>query len=60
MLSALKAGFRGIDTACQPKHYNEKGVGEGVADFLSSTGISRQELFLQTKFTALKVSSHLY
>jgi diketogulonate reductase-like aldo/keto reductase len=25
--SALKLGFRGIDTACQPKHYNEHGVG---------------------------------
>jgi len=24
---ALKCGFRGIDTACQPKHYNEPGVG---------------------------------
>lgn len=24
---ALKLGFRGIDTACQPKHYNEPGVG---------------------------------
>lgn len=24
---ALRAGFRGIDTACQPKHYNEAGVG---------------------------------
>jgi hypothetical protein len=24
---ALQQGFRGIDTACQPKHYNEAGVG---------------------------------
>lgn len=28
---ALRKGFRGIDTACQPKHYNEKGVGDGIA-----------------------------
>ena len=28
---ALRTGFRGIDTACQPKHYNEPGVGEGIA-----------------------------
>jgi diketogulonate reductase-like aldo/keto reductase len=27
---AIKAGFRAIDTACQPKHYNEAGVGEGI------------------------------
>ena len=26
---AVKAGFRFIDTACQPKHYNEPGVGNG-------------------------------
>ena len=28
---AISLGFRGVDTACQPKHYNEAGVGEGVA-----------------------------
>ena len=26
---AVHAGFRFIDTACQPKHYNEAGVGDG-------------------------------
>jgi diketogulonate reductase-like aldo/keto reductase len=53
---ALEAGFRGIDTACQPKHYHEPGVGDGVAAFLSSPaahGCTRQQLFLQTKFTSL-------
>ena len=29
--TAIRAGFRAVDTACQPKHYNEKGVGEGLA-----------------------------
>src|SRR5437764_13948836 len=29
--SALRQGFRGIDTACQPKHYEEPGVGAGIA-----------------------------
>jgi diketogulonate reductase-like aldo/keto reductase len=24
---AIRSGFRAIDTACQPKHYNEAGVG---------------------------------
>ena len=46
---ALVAGFRGIDTACQPRHYHEPGVGEGVA----ASGVPRSELFLQTKFTPL-------
>jgi diketogulonate reductase-like aldo/keto reductase len=49
---AIRIGFRGIDTACQPKHYNEAGVGEGVAACLRS-GIDRAELYLQSKFTPL-------
>ncbi len=44
---ALEAGFRGIDTACQPRHYHEAGVGEAVR----ACGIPRSELYLQTKFT---------
>lgn len=31
VLEALKQGFRGIDTACQPKHYSEDLVGAAVA-----------------------------
>lgn len=50
--TAIRAGFRGIDTACQPKHYHEKGVGEGIAACLAD-GITRRDLFLQTKFTSL-------
>lgn len=44
---ALRAGYRGIDTANQRKHYHEAAVGEGIAD----AGVPRAELFLQTKFT---------
>lgn len=44
---ALKHGFRAIDTACQPRHYNEEQVGEAV----SKSNIPREDLFLQTKFT---------
>jgi diketogulonate reductase-like aldo/keto reductase len=39
-----------IDTACQPKHYNETGVGEALYR-LASDGIKRESLFIQTKFT---------
>jgi len=49
---ALKNGFRGIDTACQPKHYEEALVGEGVKRFYQKGG-NREELFIQTKFTPL-------
>lgn len=50
--SAIKYGFRGIDTACQPKHYNEAGVGEAIQR-LTSEGMNRQDLYIQTKFTPL-------
>lgn len=49
---ALTAGFRGIDTACQPKHYHEAGVGAGIAACLQH-GLKRDELYLQSKFTSL-------
>jgi diketogulonate reductase-like aldo/keto reductase len=49
---ALHSGFRGIDTACQPKHYDEAGVGSGVAASLGQ-GLTRADLYLQTKFTSL-------
>ena len=49
---ALAQGFRGIDTACQPKHYHEPGVGDAVAAAIAA-GLKREELFLQTKFTSV-------
>ncbi len=52
VLTALEEGFRGIDTACQPKHYREDLVGEAVAKFIFQGG-TREQLFLQTKFTPL-------
>lgn len=49
MALAIKTGFRAIDTACQPKHYNEPGVGEGIA----KSGVPREQLFIQTKYTPI-------
>jgi diketogulonate reductase-like aldo/keto reductase len=46
--AAIRQGFRGIDTACQPKHYDEAGVGKGIA---AVRGLTRADLYLQTKFT---------
>jgi diketogulonate reductase-like aldo/keto reductase len=47
---AVQLGFRGIDTACQPRHYNEAGVGAGLTTCLNA-GLTRADLYLQTKFT---------
>src|ERR1700693_2743260 len=49
---AIQRGFRGIDTACQPKHYQEAAVGAGVAACLNDQ-LRRSDLYLQTKFTPL-------
>lgn len=49
---ALRLGFRGIDTACQPKHYHEAGVGEAL-QILAQEGLARHEIYVQTKFTPL-------
>ena len=48
---ALEAGFRGIDTANQRKHYFEVAVGKAVQAFLAAGRVGRAELFLQSKFT---------
>jgi len=49
---AVRAGFNAIDTANQPRHYNEALVGEALAE-LTADGVARESLFLQTKFTPL-------
>lgn len=53
-LQALRAGFRAVDTANQRRHYFEAGVG----DALAASGIARDELFLQSKFTYARGQDH--
>jgi len=48
---ALQAGFRGIDTANQRRHYHEEGVGRAIASAMAEGLVARGDLFLQTKFT---------
>ena len=55
---ALRAGFRGIDTANQRKHYFEAGVGAGIAAAVDAGVVRREELFLQTKFTYARGQDH--
>ena len=49
--TALRQGFRGIDTANQRRHYHEAGVGRGVATSIANDIVTRNDLFYQTKFT---------
>jgi diketogulonate reductase-like aldo/keto reductase len=50
---ALRAGFRGVDTANQRRHYVEASVGDAVESAVSEGAVARADLFLQTKFTFL-------
>ena len=55
---ALRAGFRAIDTANQRRHYFEAGVGEGLAAAYRASIVTREDLFLQTKFTYQRGQDH--
>lgn len=48
---AIAHGFRGIDTANQRRHYDEAAVGQAITAAMEAGLVSRDELFLQTKFT---------
>ncbi|HAT1660645.1 TPA: aldo/keto reductase [Legionella pneumophila] len=55
---ALKTGFRGIDTANQRKHYYEEGVGYALQQYYKKSGILRDDIFLQSKFTYAHGQDH--
>jgi len=55
---ALRSGFRAIDTANQRRHYFEDGVGEGLATAYHAGVVTRDDLFLQTKFTYQRGQDH--
>lgn len=56
--TAIRNGFRGIDTANQRKHYYEAAVGEGIAAAINAGIVQREDLFLQTKFTFKNGQDH--
>jgi len=57
VLQAVEAGFTAIDTANQLVHYDEARVGEALLQ-LANHGITRDKLFLQTKFTPVNGQDH--
>ncbi len=54
VLEALRAGFVGIDTANQRRHYVEADVGSAVAQVIAEGKLTRADVFLQTKFTYVR------
>ena len=50
---AVCNGFRGVDTACQPKHYREDLVGAGLRRAYREGKARRDDMFVQTKFTGV-------
>ncbi|MEZ4365975.1 MAG: aldo/keto reductase [Kofleriaceae bacterium] len=56
--AALAAGYRGIDTAAQRKHYDEASVGVALAAALAAGTVTRAELFVQTKYTFARGHDH--
>jgi len=55
---ALEAGFRAIDTANQRKHYHEAGVGDALRAAFARGDVTREEVFLQTKYTFRRGQDH--
>lgn len=58
VIQALEAGFRGVDTANQRKHYHEAAVGAGLKQAMQGGRVTRADLFLQTKFTYARGQDH--
>jgi diketogulonate reductase-like aldo/keto reductase len=54
---AVETGFRAIDTANQLIHYQEALVGDALLT-LATQGVTREKLFLQTKFTPITGQDH--
>lgn len=48
---SIEAGFRGIDTANQRRHYFEAAVGQAITACRQKGLVTRDDLFLQSKFT---------
>ncbi len=55
---AIAQGFRAIDTANQRKHYYEAAVGQAIASAIQGGLVTRDDLFLQTKYTFARGQDH--
>jgi diketogulonate reductase-like aldo/keto reductase len=55
---AIACGFRAVDTANQRRHYVEAGVGAAMVAAIASGKVTREQLFVQTKFTFRRGQDH--
>lgn len=55
---ALQQGFRGIDTANQRRHYHEAAVGLAITASITTGLVTRDDIFLQSKFTFRRGQDH--
>jgi diketogulonate reductase-like aldo/keto reductase len=58
VLQAVTAGFRGIDTANQRRHYVEAAVGDALGEVFAAGSLKRDDVFLQTKYTYARGQDH--
>ncbi|MFN2556144.1 MAG: aldo/keto reductase family protein [Nitriliruptorales bacterium] len=58
VVQALRAGFRGLDTANQRTHYREVEVGRVLVEEFARGTLLREEVFVQTKFTFQAAQDH--
>ncbi|KAJ5957996.1 Aldo/keto reductase [Penicillium vulpinum] len=49
--NAIKTGFRAVDTAAQPRHYQEHLVGDGLRRAIAEGIVGREDLYVQTKYS---------
>lgn len=50
VFEALRAGFKGVDTAAQPRHYREELVGVGIRKALGDDIIKREDVHVEPPF----------
>ena len=51
--TAIKAGFRAVDTAAQPRHYQENLVGDGIRRAIADGIVGRADLYVSGQFLFL-------
>jgi hypothetical protein len=56
---ALSSGFRKIDTAAQPRHYQEALVGEAIREAINEGIVTREGIYVSAETINGHINSHL-